>query len=118
MHPWLLARRHPVAVVARADHEVGQDAAVPGDAAAQAHCARGGRSVGSGGGGRLRLHGGEGGQGVGAVLLLPGQVLQGGGLLLLYKNKADQDQIRSVKKNHQSDKIGLRSSKYPAEKAS
>ena len=75
-----------MAVVAGADHEVGQDAAVPGDAAAvHAHGrGRGGRSVGRrGGGGRLRLHGGEGGQGVGAVLLLPGEVLQGGGLLLL-----------------------------------
>ena len=73
-----------MAVVARAHHEVWQDAAVPGDAAAvHAHGGgRGGRSVGRGGGGRLRLHGGEGGQGV-ALLLLPGQVLQGGGLLLL-----------------------------------
>merc|ERR1719229_1430553 len=90
IYPWLLARHHPVAVVARAYHEVWQDAAVPGDAAVHAHRGGGGGRVGCGGGGRLRLHGGEGGEGVGAVLLLPGEVLQGGGLLLLLQLHHDE----------------------------
>ena len=75
-----------VAVVARADHQVGQDPAVPGDAP-KAHGGRrdcrGGRCLS-----RLLLHGAEGGRGGhGVAVLLPGEVLQGGGLLLLLERK-------------------------------
>ena len=67
-----------VAVVPRPDHQVGQDPAVPGDAAHQP-----GRCLGC-----LLLHGVEGGcGGHGVVVLLPGEVLQCGGLLLLLKVK-------------------------------
>ena len=79
-----------VAVVARADHQVGQDPAVPGDAP-EAHGGRRGCGGGRLGGcclGRLLLHGAEGGRGShGVAVLLPGEVLQGGGLLLLLERK-------------------------------
>ena len=80
-----------VAVVARADQQVGQDPAVPRDAPQAPHGGRrgGGRGGSLGGSlGCLLLNGAEGGRGGhGVAVLLPGEVLQGGGLLLLLKSK-------------------------------